>query len=86
VAYPPLAHPTDAVERRFAEHTQRQIDSEVVRLLREAEEQASLLLKRHRAALDELTQRLLATETLDGKVVYDIARDTTSTNPQTGAA
>jgi cell division protease FtsH len=86
VAYPPPAHPTDAVERRFAEHTQRQIDSEVVRLLREAEEQASLLLKRHRAALDELTQRLLATETLDGKVVYDIARDTTSTNPQTGAA
>ena len=86
VSYPLPAHPTDELERPYAEHTQRQIDGEVVRMLREAEEQASLLLERHRAALDELTQRLLAAETLDGQVVYDIARDTTSTNPRTGAA
>ena len=86
VAYPLPAHPTDELKPPYAEHTQRQIDDEVARLLREAAEHAQLLLERHRPALDELTQRLLAEETLDGQVVYDITRPTTTHASHTGAA
>ncbi|PVG83989.1 cell division protein FtsH [Nocardioides gansuensis] len=73
----PAAYPVDDVgrlgaERPYAEATQRLVDREVSRLLREAEERAIAVLVQHRAALDELAQRLLDEETVDGSVVYDI--------------
>ena len=56
--------------RPFAEGTQEEIDREVSRLLREAEERAVELLKTHRAELDALVGELLEKETVDGSDVY----------------
>jgi cell division protease FtsH len=75
VAYPvPAATHLDvtAIDRPYAEATQRRVDDEVGRLLREAEARATELLTRHRMALDGLTARLLEVETVDGSVVYDL--------------
>ncbi|KAB2352382.1 ATP-dependent zinc metalloprotease FtsH [Actinomadura rudentiformis] len=76
VAYPVPASTyldVEAPDRPYAESTQRMVDHEVARLLRTAERHAVDLLRRHRAALDELTGRLLEQETVDGQVVYEIA-------------
>ena len=59
--------------RPFAEATQAEIDNEVSRLLREAEERATALLKGHRHELDSLVELLLEMETVDGTQVYRIA-------------
>ncbi len=58
--------------RPFAESTQAEIDKEVARLLREAEERAVGLLKGHREELHRLVDLLVANETVDGSVVYQI--------------
>jgi cell division protease FtsH len=52
--------------RNYAEATQRLIDEEVARLLREAEERATATLAGHRQALDRLADVLLERETVDG--------------------
>ncbi|MCW2527471.1 MAG: ATP-dependent metalloprotease FtsH [Pseudonocardiales bacterium] len=62
--------------RTYSEETQRVIDTEVSRLLREAEARAVEQLSRHRDALDALTQELLEHETVDGDVVRAIAHRT----------
>jgi cell division protease FtsH len=69
--------------RPFAEATQAEIDKEVSRLLREAEERAIMLLKTHRAELDALVGELLERETVDGSDVYRLAGqpDRSSTIP-----
>jgi cell division protease FtsH len=69
--------------RPFAEATQAEIDREVSRLLREAEERAISLLKGHRSELDALVTELLDRETVDGSDVYRLARqpDRSSTVP-----
>jgi cell division protease FtsH len=75
VAYPvPAAVHLDAtaIGRPYAEATQRLVDDEVSRLLRDAEVRAGELLTSHRDALDSLTRRLLEEETVDGSVVYDL--------------
>jgi cell division protease FtsH len=59
--------------RPFAEATQAEIDAEVSRLLREAEERAVTLLKAHRSVLDSLVTELLDVETVDGSEVYRLA-------------
>jgi cell division protease FtsH len=56
--------------RPFAEATQAAIDSEVSRLLREAEERATELLCGHRPELDRLVELLIESETVDGEAVY----------------
>jgi cell division protease FtsH len=58
--------------RPFAEATQATIDSEVSRLLREAEQRAVDLLRSHRGELDQLVSLLLEHETVDGEAVYRI--------------
>jgi cell division protease FtsH len=58
--------------RPFAEATQATIDSEVSRLLREAEETAVGLLRTHQPQLDQLVNLLLEKETVDGEEVYRI--------------
>jgi len=52
--------------RPYAEATQRAVDTEVARLLREAETAASRLLGDHRGALDRVVELLLRQETVDG--------------------
>src|SRR3954463_2479740 len=59
--------------RPYSEATQRVIDTEVARLLREAEEHAVDLLRLHRSELDALTSELLEHETVSGDVVRRIA-------------
>jgi cell division protease FtsH len=59
--------------RPFAEATQAEIDEEVSRLLREAEERAVNLLKENRSILDSLVSELLEMETVDGAEVYRLA-------------
>jgi cell division protease FtsH len=52
--------------RQYAEATQRVVDQEVAKLLREAEQRATELLAEHREVLDRLTGLLLERETIDG--------------------
>jgi cell division protease FtsH len=52
--------------RPYAEATQRLVDEEVGKLLREAEDRATTMLSDHREALDQLTELLLERETVDG--------------------
>jgi cell division protease FtsH len=59
--------------RNYAEQTQRLIDEEVSRLLREAEQRAHDKLASHRDILDRLVQLLLEKETVDGDEVYALA-------------
>jgi cell division protease FtsH len=59
--------------RPFAEATQAEIDNEVSRLLRQAEQRAIELLKDHRSELDSLVDLLLEMETVDGSDVYRLA-------------
>jgi cell division protease FtsH len=52
--------------RPYAEETQRSIDEEVARLLREAEATATMLLRGNRETLDRVISLLLERETIDG--------------------
>jgi cell division protease FtsH len=58
--------------RPYAEATQRVIDTEVAKLLGEAEQRATELLTSHRDALDRLTELLLERETVDGTDVDEV--------------
>jgi len=58
--------------RPFAEATQAAIDTEVARLLREAEEQAISLLRAHRGDLQKLADLLVEMETVDGATIYQL--------------
>ncbi|MCU1668913.1 MAG: microtubule-severing ATPase [Blastococcus sp.] len=59
--------------RRYAEQTQRTIDTEVAHLLRRAETTAMGLLRDHRDALDRVIGLLLERETVDGTDLADVA-------------
>jgi cell division protease FtsH len=65
----------DGLRRPYSEETQRVVDQEVSRLLREAEERAVAMLNDHRDALDWLAARLVEKETIDGKVVLEVLHD-----------
>ena len=56
--------------RPYAETTQALIDREVSRLLREAEQNATGLLRDHVAELDQLADLLIDRETVGGEEVY----------------
>jgi len=58
--------------RPYAEATQRLIDEEVAKLLREGEQRATDILSIHRHQLDRLTELLLERETVDGTNVDEI--------------
>jgi cell division protease FtsH len=53
--------------RPYAEETQRSIDQEVARLLREAEARATNLIRENRDSLHQIIDLLLDRETIDGK-------------------
>jgi cell division protease FtsH len=56
----------EARRRPYAEETQRIIDEEVAKLLREADQRAAVMLTDHRDLLDRLAELLLERETVDG--------------------
>jgi cell division protease FtsH len=62
----------DGLRRPYSEATQRVVDEEVSRLLREAEERAVTVLRAHRDELDWLAAKLIEQETVDGSVVLDV--------------
>jgi cell division protease FtsH len=61
--------------RPYAEATQRAIDEEVARLLRDAEQRATHLLEHHRQELDRVVSLLLEKETIDGEELLAILGD-----------
>ncbi|BFV55391.1 ATP-dependent zinc metalloprotease FtsH [Kitasatospora sp. CMC57] len=62
----------DRLRRPYSEQTQRLVDEEVARLLRQAEKRAVDLLRGHRRHLDDLAALLMTQETVDGRVVLAI--------------
>jgi cell division protease FtsH len=66
------ADPVEQLRRPYSEQTQRMIDVEIARLLRQAEQRAVGLLRDHRDALDQLAAMLQERETIDGTVVDDV--------------
>jgi cell division protease FtsH len=58
--------------RPFAEATQANIDAEVAKLLRDAEQTAVSLIRAHTHELDQIVALLLEKETVDGAEVYAI--------------
>jgi cell division protease FtsH len=58
--------------RSYAEATQRIIDEEVTKLLRQAEQRASDLLRSYGAVLSALAQQLIEHETVEGDAVYEM--------------
>ncbi|WP_084700727.1 ATP-dependent zinc metalloprotease FtsH [Streptacidiphilus anmyonensis] len=58
--------------RPYAEATQAVVDTEVARLVGEAEQAATKLISEHRAQLGSLVDLLLSRETVDGAAVYEL--------------
>jgi cell division protease FtsH len=58
--------------RQYAEETQRVIDEEVSRLLKDADDRAGALLESRREALEQVVALLLERETVDGEDVERI--------------
>jgi cell division protease FtsH len=58
--------------RQYAEATQRVIDEEVAKLLREAHQRATAMLTEHRDGLERLVELLLERETVDGTDVDEV--------------
>ena len=76
----------DGLQRPYSEETQRIVDEEVSRLLREAEQRAVGLLREHREALDWLAARLIEQETVDGSVVLEVLGKSRELVHKTGPA
>ena len=76
----------DGLRRPFSEETQRVVDQEVSRLLREAEERAVAMLNDHREELDWLAARLVEKETVDGSVVLEVLHDKKQLIPRASAS
>ncbi|HEY2167956.1 MAG TPA: ATP-dependent zinc metalloprotease FtsH [Jatrophihabitantaceae bacterium] len=74
--------PDGARGHPYSEQTQRLVDTEVARLLREAEARAVELLRAHRGELDRLAELLMAEETVDGSVVEATVRGVVLRKPQ----
>jgi cell division protease FtsH len=71
--------------RSYADETQKIIDEEVSKLLREAEHRALELLTEHRDALDRLADMLIAHETVDGDAVKAALMGTEPPNAPAGS-
>ena len=76
----------DGLQRPYSEETQRIVDEEVSRLLREAEQRAVGLLREHRDALDWRAARLIEQETVDGSVVLEVLGKSRELVHKTGPA
>jgi cell division protease FtsH len=66
---PQYLGPQQVTTRQYAEETQRVIDEEVSRLLKEADDRAASLIESRRDALEKVVALLLERETIDGEDV-----------------
>ena len=64
-----------ALDNRVSQETAGQVDAETRRLVEEALDQASALLRAHRATLDRLAERLCEHETVNGSEVTAMLAD-----------
>ena len=71
--------------RPYAETTQRAIDEEVSRLLREAQDRATSLLSAHRKEIDQVVALLIEKETIDGSELREILAGSVSVRPAPAA-
>jgi cell division protease FtsH len=62
-----------AAPKEYAESTATRIDEAVAQLLEEARERAMAVLSKQRAALDAIAEELIATETVSGIRLAEIA-------------
>ncbi|HXW35628.1 MAG TPA: ATP-dependent zinc metalloprotease FtsH [Acidimicrobiales bacterium] len=69
-----LSGPQPGQARPYAEGTQKLIDEEVSRMLREAEDRANSILSEHRPALDRVVALLMEKETISGDELIDAVR------------
>jgi cell division protease FtsH len=69
-----------------SEHTQRLVDEEVRKLVDEAHEQVTGLLREHRAQLEQLARALLEAETLDAIDAYRAAGVELNARPEAAPA
>jgi cell division protease FtsH len=69
---PAYLGPQEIRSREYAEATQRVIDEEVSRLLKDAAQRARALLEEHRDGLDDVVALLLERESVDGEEVYRV--------------
>jgi len=67
----------------ISEEKEQLIDDEVKKLVTEAYETTMETLSKHRALLDELTERLLVKETIDGFELNDLVLEMTGAPPAT---
>jgi len=74
----------DVTRQSYSEQTQHVIDQEASRLLRQAEDRATGLLREHRGALDSLADLLVMQETIDGSAVLDVLREEQRERGRTG--
>jgi cell division protease FtsH len=81
-----LEMPFGSERGNYAEETAREIDAEVRRLVREAQERAREVLTRHRATLDRVAKRLLEKEVIEGEelraIVTSPPPDVTGAEPR----
>ncbi len=59
-------------QKEYSEETSREIDSEIRRILEEAEKNAMEILKQHRDKLDKLATELLKRETLNSEEIDEV--------------
>jgi cell division protease FtsH len=64
-------------EREYSDETAKVIDDEVEHLITEAANRARIVIKANRSKLEELKDRLLEKETIEGKEVDEILKGTT---------
>lgn len=69
-------------QRQFSEHTMESIDSEVAKLLLEAEQRADELLVKYRAELESLTERLIENEELSEAQIQEVVGPSVHTPPE----
>ncbi len=66
----------DPFNRDYSEHTAREIDQEVKRIIEESVHKTRLILSERRAALEAVTQRLIEVEVIDSEVLRTIIEST----------
>ena len=60
--------------REFSEETQKYIDEEIARMMKESYTKVVALLKSHKDLLDYIARRLMEKETMDGKEFAEIVK------------